>query len=88
MLMAIEDRYPPARGWIETGSADSLLERNKSALKGHFCCNAVGYRQDFGIDGSIFSAQARMPPLRFETFVNPACFRASAALWLRTPALQ
>jgi hypothetical protein len=33
--------------------------------------------QYLGIDGSIFSAQARMPPVRFEIFVNPACFVAS-----------
>ena len=29
-----------------------------------------------------------MPPVRFDTFVKPACLRASAALWLRAPDLQ
>jgi hypothetical protein len=34
------------------------FEGNKRPLKGNFHRNAVGCRQDFGIDGSIFSAQA------------------------------
>ena len=34
------------------------------------------------------SAQARMPPVRFDTLVKPACLRASAAFWLRAPDLQ
>lgn len=44
--------------------------------------------QYFGILGSIRSAHAVMPPVRFRTFVNPACFRNATALALRPPILQ
>jgi hypothetical protein len=39
----LDDGCKP-KGWIEAGGADYLPERNKRALKGHFCCNAVGRR--------------------------------------------
>ena len=44
--------------------------------------------QYFGTLGSILSAQAKMPPLRFLTFSKPASFKNFTALALRPPALQ
>lgn len=40
------------------------------------------------MDLSIFVAHASIPPLRFQTFLNPACFRKATALELRVPNLQ
>src|SRR5262249_35424487 len=46
------------------------------------------FHQYFGTLGSIWSAQARMPPLRFLIFVKPCCRRNCTALALRAPILQ
>src|SRR5208282_995671 len=44
--------------------------------------------QYLGIFGSIRSAQAKMPPVKLETFVNPARRRKFTAFALRPPILQ
>src|SRR5213080_3501288 len=44
--------------------------------------------QYFGIFGSTRSAQARIPPARLWTFLNPAWRRKFTALALRTPERQ